>query len=471
MKKVDAGRRAFLNVSSRLSLAGVASPFALNLATLSAANAQVDDYRALVCIYMHGGNDHANSVLATDDASWNIYKSLRSAGSDVSLPAIGESGGVIPLSPTTAQSGRSFALNPLLQPVQSLFDAGHAAIVANVGPLVEPLTRESYRNETGLAPPKLFSHNDQTSVWQAFAPEGATNGWGGRMGDLMAAMNEAQSFTCISPSGNAVWISGRDTVPYQISVSGPTAIQGVYGGLSWPASVSEIFQRIVTADHTNVFEQSISSVTRSAINAQQRLQAALLDDAALPPVPIVPLSGSRNWLATQLKIVARIIAGREALGMRRQVFMVTMAGFDTHDNQVSRHPPLLQQLAQGMDYFNTLMSHPAVNAQQQTTTMTASEFGRTLAINGDGTDHGWGSHHFVMGGAVQGGDIYGRFPNYERDGPDDVGSGRLLPAYSVDQYGGTLANWFGVDDSLLNDVFPNLANFGSERNLGFMTPG
>jgi len=457
-----------LQFGSRLSIAGAATPFALNLATLSAAKAQAEDYRALVCVYMYGGNDHANSVLATDQSSWDIYKSLRSTGMDVSLPGLGEANGVIPILPTSAQSGRTFALNPILDPLRGLFDQGRAAIVANVGPLVEPITRNAYLNETAPAPPKLFSHNDQTSVWQAFAPEGAVNGWGGRMGDLMASTNAAQSFTCISPSGNAVWISGRDTVPYQISVRGPTAIQGVYGGLNWPSSVSPIFEKIVTANRSNVFEQSIASVTRNSIEAQQRLQSALLDDAVLPAVPVVTRTGNRNWLAAQLRIVARIIAGRQALGMRRQVFLVSMAGFDTHDNQISRHPPLLEELAQGIAYFQTLMAHPDVNAEQEATLMTASEFGRTLAINGDGTDHGWGSHHFVVGGAVRGGDIYGSFPDYQRDGPDDVGGGRLLPNYSVDQYGATLANWFGVDNGMLDDIFPNLNNFGSDRNLGFM---
>lgn len=456
-------------MASRLSVAGAATPFALNLAALSAARAQTDDYKALVCVYLHGGNDHGNSILATDIDSWAHYKAFRSGGVNLSLPAVGEVDGVTPILPITEQSGREFAVNPILNPLAALFDQGRAAIVANVGPLVQPLTRDDYLNDTAPAPPKLFSHNDQTSVWQAFAPEGAVTGWGGRMGDLMASMNAAQSFTCISPSGNAVWISGRDTVPYQISVRGPTAITGIYGGLNWPASVSSIFEQVVTANRSNVFEQSISNTTRNAIDAQQRLQAALLDDSVLPPVPVVSRTGNANWLATQLRIVARIIAGRENLGMRRQIFMVTMAGFDTHDNQVSRHPPLLEELAQGIAYFDSLMAHPAVNASQQATLLTASEFGRTLTINGDGTDHGWGSHHFVVGGAVRGGDIYGRFPDYVRDGPDDVGNGRLLPHYSVDQYGGTLANWFGVDDSMLNDIFPNLQNFGSERNLGFMS--
>lgn len=451
-------------------MAGVAAPFALNLATLSAASAMTggEDYKALVCVYLHGGNDHANSVLATDPVSWNAYQSFRSAGYNITVPGVGEPGGVVPITPTNPQAGRSFALNPQLAPLKTLFEQQKAAIVSNVGPLVEPLTRASYLNESGRAPPRLFSHNDQTSVWQAFAPEGARVGWGGRMGDLMASMNAAQSFTSISPSGNAVWISGQDTVPYQVSVTGPTALAGLNGGLGWPSPINGIFEQIVTATRSNVFEQSLSTLTRNAIDAQQTLQAALLDDATLPPVPTVTLSGNSNWLATQLKIVARIIAGRNTLGMRRQVFMVSMGGFDTHDGQNSQHPPLLEELAQGIEYFNALMALPDINASNQVTLMTASEFGRTLATNGDGTDHGWGSHHFVVGDAVKGGDIYGRFPDYERDGPDDVGGGRLLPSYSVDQYGSSLARWFGVDEGMLNDVFPHLANFGSDRDIGFM---
>jgi len=471
MHRINASRRAFLRYASSLSVAGAATPFALNLAALTAASAQTssdDDYKALVCVFLQGGNDHANSVLATDPESWATYQSLRTAGANISVAAVGQPDGALPITPTTVQAGRSFALHPELAPLKNLFDQGTAAIVANAGPLIEPLTRSGYLNEQGQVPPKLFSHNDQTSVWQAFAPEGALYGWGGRMGDLMAAMNSEQSFTCISPAGNAVWISGNQTVPYQISVAGPTAINGVNGGVAWPTGVTDILQQIITASSRNVFEQSLGQLTRGAIDGQQKLQSALIEDNALPPVPQVPATSETNWLATQLRIVARIIGGRAALGMKRQVFLVTLGGFDTHDKQIDRHAPLLQQLAQAIEYFNSLLANSNVNASNKVTTLTASEFGRTLVTNGDGTDHGWGSHHFVVGDAVKGGDLYGRFPDYAVDGPDDVGGGRLLPSYSVDQYGGTLARWFGVEDGMLNDIFPNLANFGSDRDIGFM---
>ena len=465
----NASRREFLRYAAKLSTAGVATPFALNLATMTAAKASdADDYKALVCVFLLGGNDHANTVLATDPTSWASYQALRNSGSGVALGALDDQSSLLPITPATAQSNRSFALNPELTVLQSMFDQRKAAIISNVGPMIEPLTRDTYLNETGRAPPKLFSHNDQTSVWQAFAPEGALFGWGGRMGDLLASMNEENSFTCISPSGNAVWISGIDTVPYHVSVRGPTVIQGTQGGLSWPNGVSDIFETIVTRPSANVFEQAVAGVTRSSIDAQRKLDQALISNEALDAIPAVPLTGQSNWLAMQLRVVARMIAGRASLGMKRQVFMVTLGGFDTHDNQLQQHPALLQTLNQGVDYFMTQLSKPEVDADECVTLMTASEFGRTLATNGDGTDHGWGAHHFIVGSGVRGGDIYGRFPDYTRDGPDDVGSGRLLPAYSVDQYGATLANWFGISDSQLDDIFPNLVNFGSDRNLGFM---
>jgi uncharacterized protein (DUF1501 family) len=471
MSKSPASRRKFLKTASNLSLVGAATPFALNLAALSAASAQTaGDYKALVCIFMLGGNDHGNTVLATDSESWSIYNNLRGGGdAAIALPEASAAGGVLPITPATTQSGRSFALHPELGSLQAMFNNGTAAIASNIGPLVAPVTRAQYLNESVPVPPKLFSHNDQQSVWQAFGPEGALFGWGGRIGDLVASMNAEQSFTCISPAGNAVWIAGDQTVPYQISVAGPTSIYGVRGGPSaWPSGVASIFEDLITQTGGNVFEQSIATTTRASIDAQQKLEAALVADASLAAPPTVPLTGRPNWLATQLRIVARIIGARATLGMRRQVFLVTLGGFDTHDNQVARHTPLVQELSQAIQYFNDLMANPAVNASNDVTVATASEFGRTMVTNGDGTDHGWGSHHFVVGGAVSGGDIYGQFPSYTRDGVDDVGNGRLLPKYAVDQYGATLARWMGVDDALLNDVFPNLQNFGSARDLGFM---
>ncbi|MGH1360575.1 MAG: DUF1501 domain-containing protein [Burkholderiaceae bacterium] len=465
----NSSRRAFLRTASLASAAGyTAAPFALNLASVGAAAAQsASDYRALVCVFLLGGNDHGNTVLATDEASWQSYNFLR-PGNGIGLPAVGESGGVLPINPLTPQTNRSFALHPALAPIKSLFDAGQAAVVANVGPLIEPLSKTDFRNKTGQRPPKLFSHNDQQSIWQAYAPEGARYGWGGRMGDLFASMNAAQTFTCMSTSGNAVWLAGQDTIPYRVSNNGATEISGLSGRLYGSTRASELMHQIVTESSANLFERSYAGVTQRAIDAQVTLNNGMIDADSLPAVPVLPNNGGQNRLAAQLAAVARIIGGRSTLGARRQVFYVSVGGYDFHSQQITNQGNKLAELAQAIEHFQTLLATPEVNAVNETTLFTASDFGRTMASNGDGTDHGWGSHHFVVGGAVNGGDIYGRFPETASDGGDDVGRGRLLPQISVDQYGATLAKWFGVSNSMLADIFPNLGNFGSAQDLGFM---
>jgi uncharacterized protein (DUF1501 family) len=470
MKRIDASRREFLRTSSLLSVLGPAGvPFALNLASIGAAAAQTaDDYRALVCVFMFGGNDHHNMVLATDNTSWAEYVRLRSTAPDpIALPAVGAAGGVLPIVPNTPQSGRAFALHPNLGPVQALFDAGRAAVVANVGPLLAPMTRAQYSNGSVPRPPKLFSHNDQQSTWQAYAPEGARYGWGGRMGDLLASRNAASTFTCMSVSGNAVWLAGQSTLQYQVGSNGGIPIQGLSGSLFGSSTAASVLRSVVTADRPHLFEREINRVTTRSIDAQVALNEAMLPAASLEAVPLVPGTTQANALAAQLLTVARVIGGRAALGAKRQVFFVSIGGFDTHDNQRVNQGNLLLRLGQALEYFDRLMASPAVGALNDVTLFTASDFGRTLTSNGDGTDHGWGAHHFVSGGAVRGKDIYGRYPVIGVNTDDDVGQGRLLPGLSVDQYAATLARWFGLSDDQLADVFPNLRNFPSS-DLGFM---
>jgi uncharacterized protein (DUF1501 family) len=464
MKRIDASRREFLRTSSLLSVLGPAGvPFAMNLATIGAAAAQTaDDYRALVCVFLFGGNDHHNMVLATDSASWAEYVRLRSTPPDpIALPAPGATGGVLPIVPNTPQSGRAFALHPNLGPVQALFDAGRAAVVANVGPLIAPMTKAQYSNGSVPRPPKLFSHNDQQSTWQAYAPEGARHGWGGRMGDLLASRNAASTFTCMSVSGNAVWLAGQSTLQYQVGPNGGIPIQGLSGSLFGSSSARSVLRSIVTADRPHLFEREVNRVVTRSIDAQVALNTAMLPADALEAAP------QNNSLAAQLLTVARVIGGRAALGAKRQVFFTSLGGFDTHDAQRVNQGNLLTRLGQALDYFDRLMASPAVNALNDVTLFTASDFGRTLTSNGDGTDHGWGAHHFVTGGAVRGRDVYGRYPVIGVNADDDVGQGRLLPGVSVDQYAATLARWFGLSEGELGDVFPNLRNFPN-ADLGFM---
>jgi uncharacterized protein (DUF1501 family) len=475
-RKLNASRREFLRTASLLSVVGASSaPFALNLLTMGAAAAQsAPDYKAIVCLFFNGGNDHANTVLATDPTSWASYTSVRTttdAGS-IALPAPGAAGGVLLITPVTTQAGREFALHPSLGPLKDLFDAGRAAVVANVGPLIVPTTLAQYKAQSVPLPPKLFSHNDQQSLWQSYKPEGASFGWGGRMGDLLASMNGNATFTSVSAAGNAVFLAGQTINQYQVSASGAVPIGGLSGTLF--GAGNNPLQAIITAGSGNLMAKEHAAIVKRSIDAQAALSTAMAP-AGTGGVPnptqyTNPNTGAlaNNPLATQLQTVARVIAGRSSLGARRQIFFVSIGGFDTHDFQRTNQADLMAKIAHALSYFDTtLATLGGTDVRNAVTLFTASDFGRTFTSNGDGTDHGWGSHHFVVGGAVKGKDIYGTFPVTALGHDHDVGSGSLLPSISVDQYGATMAKWFGLSDSQINDVFPNIANF-TTRDLGFL---
>jgi len=475
MKNPSQSRRNFLG--NLLAVAGTgALPFSLNLAAMGTAAAQnAGDYKAIVCVFLNGGNDGFNTLLPTDSASWSEYLRLRTTTEvgSIALPSVGAAGGVLPISPLTAQAGRSFALHPSLAPLKTLFGAGRAAIVANVGTLVQPTTKAQYLAGTARLPPKLFSHNDQQAVWQSLQPENSiASGWGGRMGELMAASNSNATFTCISNAGNALFLSGRKLRQFQISGTSMPPINSLNTAIFGAQLSSTDLGAIISGDHADPFQKEMAATVRSAVSNQAMLAAAIGAGGSVPnPPPYVNPNGTvvANPLAVQLQTVARLIAGRSTLGARRQVFFVSLNGFDTHDFQRVKHADLLAKLAHAMAYFDsTMASLSGTDMRKQVTLFTASDFGRTFSSNGDGTDHGWGSHHFVMGGAVKGGDIYGTVPPSGLGHAWDVGSGSLLPTSSVDQYGATLASWFGLSATQIADVFPNIVNF-SNRNLGFMT--
>jgi uncharacterized protein (DUF1501 family) len=470
-------RRRF--IGSMLAMAGSSSiPLSLNLAAMGTAAAQSNsDYKALVCLFLAGGNDHFNTMLPTDGTSWSEYLRLRatSDSGSVALPAAGASGGVLPIHPTNAQ-GRTFALHPQLGALRDLFEGGRAAVVANVGTLIQPVTLAQYKNNAALVPAKLFSHNDQQATWQSSQLESkSAAGWGGHIGDLLASANSASTFTCVSTAGNALFLAGRSVRQYQISPAGAVPITNLDGPLfGLPASANPLRQ-IVTADHANLFRKEYAAVVNRAVSSQSVLAAGILPGGAGgvpdPTKYVNPNSGAAvtNQLAVQLQMVARIIGGRSALGLRRQVFFVQLGGFDTHDQQRATHADLMARLAHALAYFDGVMaSLQGTDMRKQVTLFTASDFGRTFTSNGDGTDHGWGSHHFVVGGAVKGRDIYGTVPVTGIGHSLDVGSGALLPTISVDQYGATLGSWFGLSATQIADVFPNIGNFNT-RNLGFMT--
>ena len=511
----DRSRRHFLRHAGAMSaLAGSAAPLALNLAAMGSAAAQTaGEYRALVCLFFYGGNDSFNMVLPLDRSNWRAYTATRTQAPDPvallfpgTLPVAGAPagsperlGGVLPL-PTAGQRAANLALHPLLGSLQTMFSTDERlAILPNIGPLIMPTTKAQYALQNHPKPARLFSHNDQQNTWQALGPEGTSVGWAGRMGDLLASQNARPVFTAISATGNAVWLAGNTVKQYQVNTTGavPLGVNSA-GTLFGSADVGAALQRLVAqATSAHPFDADVAAVARRSIDAEVVLRAALRapSDPTFGTAPASggynanndpklrydnPLTGATapNNLAQQFQVVARLIdAGiRGATGCNRQVFFVSLGGFDTHDFQNRNQADLMARVAQAMKYFDDTLGN--LNARRQVTTFTASDFGRTFTSNGDGTDHGWGSHHFVMGGAVRGGQVHGRMPvlavkntnNNNFDGsPDQLGNGSLLPQISVDQLGNTLGSWLGLSPTQLLDIFPNLSNFdASVRNLGFM---
>ena len=512
----DMDRRHFLRTSGALSVLGAAAPFALQLAAAGeAAAASAAGYKALVCIFLFGGNDAHNTVLATDADSWGRYFSARNTGqTPIALmpagtvptpvgqvsPVTGRKviavmpeawGGVLPITPATAQPippgtnalVRTFGLHPFLAPLQTLFNRGRLAVVANVGTLIQPTTKAQYLAGAVPVPPSLYSHIDQQSLWQCGALQGHNPGWGGAVADLMVSSAGANAtFTAVSPAGNTLFLSGRSVRQYVVDPGLPPAVpiaaaQSTSGwgpGLG-TATMLSILQDTSSASH---IANDYAAMVSHSLSAASVIDTAVAQVAAAhipaPPVYVSPLTGvsGPNSLAQQLQTVAAMIAAAPGLGLQRQVFFVSLSSFDTHLNQNLIQPDLLGQLGQAMAYFDGALSNiGGVDMSESVTTFTASDFGRTFTTNGTGTDHAWGSHHFVMGGAVKGGNIYGQFPTLGVDlgafvNPDMAGNA-LVPTLAVDQYAATLAAWLGVGPSDLATIFPNLQTF-TPANLNFV---
>ena len=512
----DMNRRHLLRLGGAFSTLGVGAPFALQLAAAgSAAGQSAPDYKALVCIFLYGGNDANNMVLATDTDSWGRYFAARNTGADpialmppgAAATVVGQTstvtgrvatatmpeawGGVLPITPRTAQaipagtnaSSRTFGLHPFMAPVQDLFTQGRLAVLANVGTLIQPTTKAQYQAKSVPVPTSLFSHNDQQSTWQAGSIEGARSGWGGRFGDLLAGMNGGNTlFTAVSAAGNAVFLSGQSVVQYQLSTGTQPAvvINGAQGSSLFGSSIGPSRMRDVITD-TNLssnFAADYSTVVGRSLSAASTVNSAF-SQPVTSSIPVAsaytnPITGrvETNSLAVQLQTVAKMIAASSAMGVSRQVFFVSLGGWDTHDFQNTTQPNLLAKVAHAMAYFDGAMANVGgIDRRAQVTTFTASDFSRTFSTNGDGTDHAWGGSQLIMGGAVRGGDMYGQFPTLGVDvngfnNPDAVG-GAHIPTTSVDQYGATLGRWFGVPDSDMDVIFPRLRNFGS-RYLNFV---
>jgi uncharacterized protein (DUF1501 family) len=472
-------RRLFLQQAGALASMGLGagSGVALNLAAIGSASAQsATDYKALVCIFLAGGNDAFNTVLATDESSWASYNAVRNqVPESIVLPR----DRLLSLTPADGY-GRPLALNPQLKQLQRLFNTDRRlAILPNVGTLIEPLTKAQYVEKTRRIPSKLFSHNDQATTWQALGPEGTSVGWGGKIADVLAGSNSGSLFTAVSAAGNAVWLSGTSIKQYQLSLNGPVRYGYRLNNEGRPVIqnstvAADAMLRIAKRANVGPFGADLSATAARSIAAEQSLSNALLSasDARLGAESdmsyISPVTGQSktSGLAKQLRVVARMLGARDTLGLKRQVFFVQATGFDTHDGQISRHAELMAALDHAVNYFDETLGRLGV--RESVTTFTASDFGRTFTSNGDGTDHGWGGHHFIVGGAVKGGRVLGDFPvigvkntkdNWFDSSPNQVYNGALLPTTSVEQYGASLGRWMGLTESQLITVFPNLGNF------------
>ena len=412
------------------------------LAQLNAAVSPVTpNYKAMVCIFLFGGNDANNLLVPMSTAGYQKYSTAR--GGTLALAAN-------TLSPIAAANGTAYGLHPRLAPLQPLYLQKKLALAANVGMLVKPITKAQYQQGQAAVPSNLFSHSDQQQQWQTAPSSTVRTGWGGRAADIMMALNAPSSFpTGVSAAGNSLFLTAQNN-PATVTNGG----LGLDGSDGSPLANARdaAFQQILTMTGGLTLVQSAGDVVGRGIEVGKVLNATLQGSAITTVFP-------DTSIGQQLAQVARILKVRQQLGMNRQIFFASHGGYDTHTNQLPSQDGLYAELAAAMAAFYTATQE--LQLEDQVVTFTESEFGRTFQpSSGAGTDHAWGSHHVVMGGAVKGGDIYGTFPSLDLGGPDDISTrGVWLPSSSLDQYGAAIASWFGVNDSALPTVFPNLVNF------------
>ena len=455
MKRLN--RREFLTTTGAAATAvAIGSYPGAAFAQVIGTSAPFPDYKALVCVFLHGGNDSFNMVVPRSNAEYNVYAASRQnmAVAQQDLLAI---------NPVTAD-GTDYGLHPSMPGLQGLFENSRAAIISNIGPLIQPTTKADIFNGSANLPPQLFSHNDQQDQWNSL--RGTTvskTGWAGRLADMIRTNVAGQQLsTNVSLSGNSLLQSAEETVAYVIGSNGPLEFQG-FSNSGDPNDIFYqqrlAFERVINANYDTIYERGFAEVQRRAVATADLVSGAL--DVAPPLNTVFP----QTPLGNQLQTVARLISVRDTFAMQRQVFFVGISGFDSHDDQVLNQPGLLGGVSEAMTaFYNATVE---IGVADSVTSFTQSDFGRTLTSNGDGTDHAWGGNQLIIGDAVFGRDIYGTFPSLVLDSADDVGGGRLIPTTSADQYAATLANWFGIPDQDLDMVAPNIGNFAM-RNLGFM---
>jgi uncharacterized protein (DUF1501 family) len=455
MKKIK--RRDFL-VQSSAAAALVSAPGFAYTQGFGAA-APFNDYRALVCVFLHGGNDSFNMLVPNTAAEYNAYAASRQ---NLAIPQAD----LLPINPVSETPGsEAFGLHPAMAGMQTLFESGNAAFIANLGPLVEPTTKAQFENQSVILPSQLFSHNDQQSQWHSLKGANTSKtGWAGRIADLIRTEVANQRMeTNASVSGTSLFQSADNTVAYVMGPDGPLQFEGFSTD---PNSIlfdqRTAFQSVLDAPYDSIYERGFAEIQSRAVAAADTVSAAITNAEASG---IITTTFPATPLGRQLSTVSKLIAARVELDMQRQIFFVGIGGFDSHDNQNQDQPGLLGGVSDALAAFYSATVD--IGVAGSVTAFTQSDFGRTLTSNGDGTDHAWAGNQIVLGGAVNGRDIYGSYPTLAIGGPEDVGGGRMIPSTSADQYAATLAKWFGIPDLELDIVAPNLSNF-AQRDLGFM---
>jgi uncharacterized protein (DUF1501 family) len=427
------------------------------------------DYKALVCLFMFGGNDSWNMVVPTSTAEYNAYARSRGGGTASSLAI--DRAALLPVTRVGQAAGDpSFGFHPSMTGVRDLFAAGRLAVLPNIGPLVRPTTKAQYQSAatTGhTLPPQLFSHNDQQDQWHSLRGRAVMrSGWAGRVADVLASRTADQQLALnVSLAGQTFFQAGEVARPYVSGSTGAATFTG-FGTTGVAGGRRSSFEALLTASSgssTNtMYERSFAAVQRRALQYADRVNAAI---AAGPNFAALPNTGiTLTPLQTQLRTVAKMIASRSQLSMSRQIFFVSVGGFDQHDTLLADQPGLLTNVSSSIKMFSDAVAE--IGLQDSVTLFTHSDFGRTLTSNGDGSDHAWGGVQLVAGGAVRGGRFYGDYPLLEIGSTLEIGGGRIIPTVSADQYAATLARWFGVTDTDLAKVAPSIGNF-AQRDLGF----
>jgi uncharacterized protein (DUF1501 family) len=460
------GTMGLVSSLAQLRLMGAAaSPDAPN--EPARAGAPAPNFKALVCLFLAGGNDSNNLIVPADNSGYSAYAAARGALAlpQSSLLPIGTAGG----------DGRAWALHPAMTELKSLHDRGKLAVVANLGTLAYPLTRDTYNARPELRPRQLFSHNDQQVEWQTSVADRpfseVATGWGGRVADLTDALNSNSRISMMMTlAGQNTFQIGRNVQQYAVSTNGTIALTGSGTGTTVNGLRTAALNDTLAQQSPSLLEAAFGGLTNRALGTSSLLSSIITGTS---PFAAIFNGITSTSLSQQLHMVARLINAQAQLNLTRQIFFVRVGGFDLHDNQVTlgntgsgAHSTLLRDISRSLDGFYRALAQ--IGAENQVTTFTSSDFGRTYNTNGDGSDHGWGSHHLVLGGSVRGGAMYGQMPDLRLGGPSDSGTrGTWIPTTSVDEYAATLARWFGVSATNIPVIFPNIGRF-PRPDLGFL---